>query len=471
LHDSKLIVLLSTFNARDHNRFREYLQSPFFNKREDLLDFYECLRGFAPEFDPGRCTRENVWQAYASGKPFNSKSLNYLANFLLTLAEDFLAVRGLRKDGITSGIWLMDHYLEQRLEKHYRSTLLRTKKALEAEPYRDSQWHLNAWRVEELAIQQFYASRTRKADDTIQKAQTHLDAFYLDRTFELGTEQFSINQMFQRSCNTDYVEELLEITDQQAAEHPIIRIRRLIFRIHVAPENHEVFEELLALLPAVQSHFRPDQAKGVFAYAQNHCIRRIRAGDSQYEQLLFQIYQQSIASGVIYENGHLSPWDFKNVCSIGLKLEAYDWIGDFIDNSNSKIEAPFRNSALAYNQGNWHFHQGQFDAALRSLAKVEFSDVYYALDTRRITLMIYYQRGDQEGMAFLIPAFRSYVRRIKGISDSQRFAYKNFVNWVAKLARISPAELKRDRESLMQQLAEVKPLIERVWLADRLHLD
>lgn len=468
MHDSKLIALLRTFRTRDFRRFREYLASPFFNKREDLVRFYGQLLQFGPDFSEETCTREAVWAAYAPGQAHDSKMLNYLSNFLLEAAENYVATEALQQDSYAQGVRLLGYYLGHDLPKHYRSTLLRTRKALQAAPYRDSEWHLKAWRVADLEMQQFYASRTRKADNTIRQVQAHLDAFYLDRTFELGTELFSLNQMFRDEYDTRFVEDLLAVTDPQAAAQPTIRIRQWIFRMHLSPEAQEPFDQLLAILPKIHEYYPPERVKGIFAYAQNHCIRRIRAGESHYEALLFRIYKESIGSGMIYENGRLSPWDFKNVCSIALKLGEFAWTAAFIEREAPQIAATFRASAMAYNTGNLHFHQQQFDAALRALAKVEFSDIYYALDTRRIMLMIYYQRQDVEGMASLIPAFRSYLKRVRGISEQNRIAYKHFVDWVARLGRMSSAELQRTRPELAAQLAETQPLIAREWLVEQL---
>ena len=156
------------------------------------------------------------------------------------------------------------------------------------------------------------------------------------------------------------------------------------------------------------------------------------------------------------------------MCSIALKLGEYAWTEAFIAAQSPRIAEEFRGSAVAYNTANLHFHQQHYDEALRALAQVEYSDVYYALDTRRITLMVYVEREDVDGVANLVPAFRSYLKRVKGISVAQRKGYKNFVDWVAKLMRMSPANLRKDRDHLVKSLSETQPLAAREWLQGRL---
>lgn len=467
-YESKLIELLRTFQTRDFRRFREFLSSPYFNKREDLVEFYAHLLPLAPDFPPTQCTRQQVWTSFAPEQPFDPKTFNYLTNFLLKCAENYLVVEQGQQDQVGPGIHLLGHYIHHQLPKHFRSALVASRKALQAAPHRDSEWHLQAWRIAEAELQQFYASRTRKPDGTIERVMAHLDAFYLDRTFELGTELFALNQMFQGDFDTQFTRDLLDITDQHAELYPTVRIPRLIYKIHLFPDQTAHFNELLQLLPQVQQYYGPERVKGIFAYAQNHCIRQIRAGDLSYQSQLFQIYQESISSGVIYENGQLSPWDFKNVCSIALQLGEFDWVARFIEEQRHHIAEPFRPSAVAYNTGNLHFHQREFQLALRSLAQVEFSDVFYALDTRRLMLMIYYERFDSEGIASMVPAFRSYLKRIKTISESQRRGYRHFVDWVARLSRMTENELRMGRKAIGEEMAETQPLVARSWLEEQL---
>lgn len=37
MKDSKLISLFSTFEKKEWRRFREFLESPYFNKRKDIV--------------------------------------------------------------------------------------------------------------------------------------------------------------------------------------------------------------------------------------------------------------------------------------------------------------------------------------------------------------------------------------------------------------------------------------------------
>ena len=468
MHQSKLISLLRTFRARDFRRFRAYLASPYFNKRQDLVEFYAAIEQFAPDFTEAECSREKLWRAYAPEMPLDEKALTYLANFLLKQAESYISTEAFQQDESSKGSRFLSYCLEHGLDKHYRAAHLGTRKSLQQEDYRDAEWQLKAWRLADAEMQHFYSSRSRKAPGSIQRVVDHLDAFYLDKKLELGSELLNLNQILQTEFDTAFIDELVGMVDQRGKVEPSVAIRRLVLNILRDPQDSDSFHSLLQMLPQTHRYFPPEKVKGIFAYAQNYCIRRIKAGDKQFEMQLFHIYQESIQSKLIYENGLLSPWDFKNVCSIALRLGEYQWTQDFITEHESRIAIHFRASAIAYNSANLFFHQGQFDTALRTLMQVEFSDIFYALDTRRMMLMIYFERGDTDALLSLVASFRAYLNRNKFISAQNKSAYKAFVDWAARIYRFSASELQNQREALLREIRETHPLVAQEWLLTQL---
>lgn len=471
MDQTKLIVLLRTFQARDFRRFRSYLASPYFNKRADLVAFYAAVEQFAPAFKAEECTRKALWETYAPDQPLDEKALTYLANFLLKQAESYISTESFQQDETSKGSRFMAYCLELGLAKHYRAAHLRTRKSLHAESLRDAEWQLKAWRLAEAEIQHFYLSRSRKAPDSLQRVLDHLDAFYLDKKLELGCELLNLNQILQTEFDTPFVPELVGMLERRPQPEPAVAIRSLILNIFRDPLDGDSFESLLRLLPQIHHYFPLEKAKGIFSYAQNHCIRRIKAGDKKYEEQLFHIYQESIHAKLMYENDLLSPWDFKNVCSVGLRLGEFQWTREFISSHESRIADHFRESAMAYNTANLYFHEGQFDQAVRTLMQVEFSDVFYALDTRRMLMMIYFEREDTDALLSLVASFRAYLNRNHLISEQNKKAYKSFVDLAARLYRLTDSELGQQQIELRREIMETHPLVAKEWLLGQIKGD
>jgi hypothetical protein len=74
-------------------------------------------------------------------------------------------------------------------------------------------------------------------------------------------------------------------------------------------------------------------------------------------------------------------------------------------------------------------------------------------------LMIYFEQGAEEAMVSLIAAFRTYLRRNKLISESNREAYSNFINLLNAIYKRSESP-----EKLVEKIANTQPLVEENWL-------
>lgn len=466
---SKLTDFLRTFQTRDFRRFREYLASPFFNKREDLQAFYQVVLDDAPGFYSELTTREAIWKRYAGTRPFDVKEMNYLSNFLLQHAENYVAMENYQNDPTSKGIPVLSHCLQNGLTKHFRSVYTRARKSLTSEPYRDADWHLKAWRLADAEMVRFYSTRLRQADTSINSVVEHLDTFYLAKKLELSSEILNLNQILSEKLDTAFTQELVTLVDQRKSNASIIEIRKLILNILGDPEDVESFYKLRELLPLARRIFWPGSVTGIFSYAQNFCIRRIRMGDKSFEGMLFKIYKESIEARVMFQDGKLSPWDFKNVCSIALKLREFTWVEEFIDRHGERIPEDFQTNAIAFNRGNLYFHQEKFRHALRSLNGVEFNDVFYALDTRRLMLMIYFKQGESEALFSLVSSFRTFLSRNRVISETNRKAYRNFVDWVNRIYRLSEWELRQQKGELREKLAGENLIIQKEWLLEALY--
>jgi len=465
---TKLVEFLRTFKTRDFRRFREYLASPFFNKREDLCAFYAVLLDAAPQFSGTLIKREKVWRRYAGDQPFSEKEFNYLTNFLLQHAENYIAMESFGEDQTSKHSRVLGYCLDKGLHKHYKGVYQRAQKSLTAEPYRDGDWHLKAWRLADAEMHRFYSFHSRRADSSITAVVDHLDAFYLDKKLALSSEILNINQILNEKFDTSFTQELVMLMANRESSRSIIEIRKLILNLLRDPEDVSSFFRLRDLLPLAQEHYPPDKAKGVFTYAQNYCIRRIKSGDATFEVELFRIYQETIRSEIIFEDGMLSPWHCKNICSIALKLREFSWVGEFLAGHEHRIPLEFRSTAIAYNQANLLFHQERFGEALRSLSKVEFADVFYALDTRKMMLMIYFIRKDSEAFFSLVSSFKTYLNRNQVISEPSRIAYKSFVEWIAKIFRLPEWEFREKKTLLKEELSQAQQIVGKEWLVKQL---
>ncbi len=132
---SKLVELLKQFEGKDWRAFGNYLNSPYFNKSAEVIALMEFIRLMAEKSFPGsEMERKNVYQVIFPNQPYNDKNLNHLMSQLFKHAERFLSIEAFEQDGILPDYYLLNVYVNRKLDKPYQLAFKRAQKKLHDSP-------------------------------------------------------------------------------------------------------------------------------------------------------------------------------------------------------------------------------------------------------------------------------------------------------------------------------------------------
>jgi len=201
----------------------------------------------------------------------------------------------------------------------------------------------------------------------------------------------------------------------------------------------------------------------VYISALNYCIRKIRKGDRQYAEEALQLYMEAIEKQLLFENGKLSQWVYKNIVDLALGLKQYDWIEDFIYRYNQYLDEPFQENALYYNLANLYWHRRDFNQAMDFLNRIQFTEIYYAFGAREMLIKIYYELNEIEPLTSQLAAFSLYLKRNKSVSKNIKANYINFCAFMHKILRLKPEH----KASLLQAIRTSRQLTGRSWLIEK----
>ena len=137
---SKALDVLRAFETKDFRLFNDFINSPYYNKNEELILFYEKLKKFAPQFQNKKLERTIFYKLCFPKKKYNEKHLGYLLSDLMYLLDEYLMVCLSEKNKMNDYISLMNHYITLGLEKNYNSVLKSAEKLQKNYDYEDSQY-------------------------------------------------------------------------------------------------------------------------------------------------------------------------------------------------------------------------------------------------------------------------------------------------------------------------------------------
>jgi len=461
MENSKLIQLLRTFSRKELRDFHDFVQSPFFNKNEELARFNAYLKKHAPHFPPHRIERAYAYDKVFPGKPYEEKHLNYLMSFLLKLAERYIGLRQYERQEALGQYHILAACLDRDLGKHYHHNFRQMQTALEKYPHRNIRFYYDQYLLADIANRDFLKRQVHKYDPRLQQAADYFDNYFLANKLKYSCEMLNRNRTISADYKVAMLEPLLDHLDRHDYRHvPPIALYHCILLTLIREDDPRHFHRLKALLQQHFTRFALSEVKELYAYAFNYCVRKVNQGDSAFLSELFGLYKEALQRDVLMEGGWLSPWAYKNIVGVGLRLREFDWTENFIVNNNSRLNPDFRDNALNYNLAELHYYRNNYDAALDCLNRVTFSDVFYALETRKMMVKIFYERSEFDALQSLLASFSVYLKRNKHISAAHRQAYAHFIQIMQLLNKHDPDLAPKIRH----KLANTRPLAERQWL-------
>ena len=158
---------------------------------------------------------------------------------------------------------------------------------------------------------------------------------------------------------------------------------------------------------------------------------------------------------------------FKNIVLIALRLGEYDWTENFIKKYQHKLPIDSRENAVTYNLALVYFYQKKYSKVVEQLREVEYEDISYNLGSKSMLIAIYYEQDEFEALISLCDTFKTYLNRHKDMSEKQRFLYLNYIQFVRKMTKIMPGDLKTI-EQLRQEIKDAKGVASEKWLLEKI---
>jgi hypothetical protein len=466
MQNSKLLLLLKTFNAGELRAFRDFVASPFFNKNQELVTLYEYLKKqAAKDFPAAKLERTAVFAAVYPEEKYDEKRLNYALSLLLKLAERFVGIQQLENSAMLSDSQLLTVYTERHLDKNYDYIFQQTTERLAAYPFRNEAYYFQKYLLADAADAHFSAKNERRFDPALQQAADHLDRFYLCKKLKYLCNMLDRQKFIAANYQLHGLEAVKSYLSAKDWSHdPAIWVYWQLLQSLLEKEPAAHFKVFRQLLQTHLPVFSPAEARELYGFAINFYIQQIRIGEKHYAPDLMAIYREGIDNQVLLENGQLSPWTFKNVVKLGLGLRQYDWVEQIVTELSAKLDADKRADAYHFNLAELHYHRRNLDQALFYLNQVEFSDVSYHLGAKLMLLKIYFETGATEAFLSLVSTFRVFLQRNKQVPKEVKMPYLNFVNLLYEIFRSDET-----KTAVLKEKIEQTPMLTgRNWLLGQL---
>lgn len=468
--NTKPIHILRTFSTAQLNEFEKYLHSPVFNTNKLVLQLFEIVKAYAPSFDSEDLNRSIIFKKLFGTESADESRIRYVSSDLAQILEDYIAWGEFNKSPQQKNLFLLDYYRKSDLERYFNQIFDEETKSQEKNVVKDSSWFFHQYLLEENAYLYSQQKKSRTLDNNLQTLVDYLDLFYIVNKLKHSGEMLTREVLLKIEYKKPLLNEVLSyLKETNSLDFLAVELYHTVIQMHTEPEEVSHYDRLIHLLEINKNSISKMEKVDLFVFAQNYCTAQINSGKLEFLKEVFELYKTMISQNAIFDdNGNIRINVFKNIVTVGIRLEDYPFVENFIEEFKDKLDPDKKESAILYNTAWLNYAQKDYKSALRLLAMAEFADIFYLLGSKCLQLKIFLETEDYDAFYALCESFYVFLRRNKIIADFQKEAHLEFIKHIKILGRIKMTHNGQAAQKMYQTLVGEVGLIDRSWFLKKL---
>lgn len=484
MNNTKLIKILRTFSKDELRSFRRFVDSPFFNKEgKYVLRFFDEIVKCYPEFDSEFCSRVRLHNILYPESPYNDVIMRKLSSSLQKLAEEFINYNNYIENDPFREILNLSMLRRRGLSDLFEKTSMELGKKYELKNgCIDLEYFRTKYRIEIEKINYFAESDAfvKDQNNSMQSIQLHIVCDSLINLLDIAYNIIvGMNTMY--AGKTNLVLKLMDLTDVESflkmlkKESP--EVHRIIELFHLRYLSMLNFDDASfrkfrhAVLENLNLFTRENKFT-MLVGLQNFCIRKFVSGERQYVSELHEIHRLMLKEGMLLNEttGYINQDSYRNVILTAVNIRKYDWMENFINDYESKINPEQRESLTAWAKATRLYAGKEYESALAELHKVKNIHFLSKHDIRILQMKIYYELKDYESGISLADTYKKMVQNDKVLSEIHRRSNRNFAGFYLRILR-NLSNGKIDELDFLRSEIEKTPTNSREWLLEKIQLE
>lgn len=472
-----LVELLKKLSSKQMKELSEFVQSPFFNKNNSVIQLFEYLRTQHPEFEAERIEKEKVHQILFPSAEYNDSFMRTLIFKLATLAEQYIAFENFRSAPYDEPRHLINTLLDLNLDGEAQKQINQVEKKLDSEKIFSKEYYKNRYEIEKL--KDIIYSRTYRAvtvkdkpDESLLEESNNLTAFFiisiLQRYRYLLNKSYTVNTEF----NLDFLPYIVQFLEKEGRGYlKNLTILVLYKQILLLLDNsrEDLLDEIIKMLTNDKLLIEDEERREGLTVTGNICIEKGYEGKDEFSRKLFHIDRYLVNKNLYnrVKGGYFENAMFLNLVTLGLKLEETEWVKNFIEENYKKLSPDYISNTYNYCYSKVYFKTRDFQKALEYISKASYTDLHMKINVRITGLTILYELNNIEEVFTQLENFKKYVQNDKLLSPGHRKISTNFIKFTGAIckAKYSP---KANLEELRKEIEAVDQVPNRIWLLRKL---
>lgn len=477
-------VLLKSFSEEELKKFRRFLDSPYFNTSKKVIELFNLLCRFYPDFRSKLLTKENLYfRLHKDRKTYSDSTMRDLLSELLDLLQRYLTYENFEKNCPVKFEYLSieltnkrQALLISRLLKNLQLSLMSSQYLDTERYYARHKFHLMKFNAE-FTLSEFKNSAQAQltVNELLYSTNNLLYFFiseYISEYINMVIYALEFKARMPETCWLDLIDmKRLQKALKSAPDSNLAATYIAAYLAFRNLKNFSYYQEYKKLVLEQKSTFTSDEFYHHYTLLMNYLTisASLSKDDKIYNEELLNLYMEFVENEY-YKSSiatYLQPALFRNMVLHGLAMKQFNWVDRLILISAKKLppdlQDDMRNLAIAY----LNFEKNDYYGAWHFLTKIKSPHYLFKYDIRNLALRIYYELGQFVETLNLIQNYRKFLQRSEMISDEQKNKFSQHLNYLERLVKFRSDGKSSDVGYYINQLSKSEKIYMRDWLLSK----
>jgi len=486
---SSLLEIIRTFSKQELIKFDDFVRSPYFNKKENVINLFVEIRKYAPFFTDVNLEKEKTWVRVFPGKEYNYGIMKNLIHDLTKLCESFITVEYSKPDNLRNNIDLLAALLKRQItkvfslkydiiEKSFHNPVLKNE-SYKIEDYYDFLKKLNL-------LKAIYNRLHNPGSSSFESISASGDYFiyssiiyfykhfnnYLAFNDKHVPKKDNATEMFLADLNKNFISELLKnVKVKSDRDYLILKcFHDMNIALNADADISSYFTFKKSLLECTELISKGD-LQDLLSCLSNS-ISYLREGKSNTginsNKEILDIYNIEIENNIFLQpNGVMDQNSFINYIVTAFTLKEYEKIEIFVKKFGNKIPEDRRENVNNYSQAHICFGKKEFDKSLEYLSRINYDFFNMKHLIKDIQMMNYYEINDYISFSYAKDSYKHFVSKNKSVNSHNKSLSEIFCNHISRLFKLRESfdqfELNKFRKEIMEN-----KIINKYWILDKI---
>lgn len=453
--NSSVIKILRTFNQDEIKKFRDFIISPYHNKKSGAVKLFDVLKAFAPQFNDTGLDRKEIWKVIFPGQVFNYGKMKNIIYDLTRLAERFLISESSQSNILMNENILTNSFLDRNLIElaepmfssfEKKSEKISFEKNLIRENYYYYLWknYSSEWNFEN----QFKHSKDYKR--LIDQSSDNFLAFFFINAFIMfhnieaqkiehnhESSENSLEKFLLKAHSSGIISDVINSVNPLSADTG--KVLNVYYKMFISVLNKNSAESYFDFKKCVSENIRLFSKRDLLALYITllNCIVYLDTKNISKPEESLIIYETMFDNKLFFlDNDSMWDQDFLSYVTLACNLGRPDLIEKFIKKVTGLIREDKRENMLLFAKAHLYFTKGEFGKSLEYIAKTNtdlFQMKYYI---KNLQIRIYYEQNDYESFLLAKDSYSHFLDKNRNVSIRWKKAMKSLCSNVALMFKL-----------------------------------